>query len=225
MKKGSSSVEIGSMHPIEAHDDFRLNPERTVSKHAIRRRETRARFLRAARELISQGRLATFSVDDVCQIAGVSRTGFYLHFNGKSELLDSLQKEMGEWYVRQFRKLDCARAVTEEGVIEWIEGFIRGFRGTKQTVLLFPSREDGVPGIRARVRGEAVLALGSQIPAFGLIKSDGSVDEERRIELLLLVFQIEQVALHLALDAPSNSDLYIRVLARHFLRLIESAEK
>jgi AcrR family transcriptional regulator len=213
------------MQTVKADKTRAANGGRRVSKHAIRRQGTRNSFLEAARQLIGEGRLASFSVDDVCQIAGISRTGFYLHFNGKSALLDALRDGMGEWYVRQFRKLDSASACSEEGLVAWICGFVRGFKGAKQTVLLFPGRDEGGAGIGARVRGEAVLALGVQVPAFGLIKSDGTVDEERRIELLLLVFQIEQVALHLALDAPANEEMYVRVLARQFLRLSAPAVK
>jgi AcrR family transcriptional regulator len=194
--------------------------DQPANKHTARRLETRASLLKAARDLIDKGRLTSFAVDEVCRLAGVSRAGFYLHFSGKPALLDALQQEMSDWYVRQFRKLDAETAATEDGLVGWLTNFARGFTGSRPSILLFTAREDGMPGLGARSRGEAILILGGQVPAFRLVKDDGGIDEERRIGLLLLVFQLEQLCLHLALDAPSDAALHLRVLARQFLHFM-----
>src|SRR5262245_28028837 len=95
-----------------------------TNKHTARRLETRAGLLRVARRMLDEGRLTSCSVDEICQAAKISRAGFYLHFPNKSALLDALLQEMGDWYLRQFRKLDAHAAATEDGLVAWLRNWV-----------------------------------------------------------------------------------------------------
>jgi len=204
--------------------DEPARPQAAANKHTARRLETSATLLEAARRLIGEGRWSNCSVDDICQVAGISRAAFYLHFSNKAALLSALQEENCGWYVRQFRKLDAATAATEAGLVAWFRHFVRGFEAAKHSILLFTAHEFGLSSVGARRRGEAVLILGGQVPTFRLVREDGGIDEERRIGLLLLVFQVEQLSLHLVLNAPSDGELALRVLARQFLNFMAPAK-
>jgi AcrR family transcriptional regulator len=186
-----------------------------ANKHTARRLETHAGLLEAARQMIREGRLASCSIDELCQVASVSRAAFYLHFPHKTALIEVLVDEMHDWYVGQFRKFDAVTASSEDNIVNWLQHFMRGFEAAKHSILLFNSRGSGMPNLSARRRGEAVLLLGGQVPAFRQVRDDGSIDDERRLGVLLLIFQIEQLCLHLVLDRPGNEERALRVLARH----------
>jgi AcrR family transcriptional regulator len=154
-------------------------------------------------------------------MAGISRAAFYLHFPNKDAMLDVLQEEMGDWYLRQYKKLDAKTAASKAGVVEWLRNFVRGFGAAKHAIVLVTRQENGRERLRSqavRRRGEAVLALGAQVPAFRLVGEDGRIDEERRIRLLLLIFQVEQLCQYLVFDAPSEGDFPLEVLAEEFVR-------
>jgi AcrR family transcriptional regulator len=189
-----------------------------VNKHTARRLETRSGLLRVARQLLDQGRLESCSVDQICQAAGISRAGFYLHFANKAALLDAMLEEMGDWYLRQFRKLTPRTAATEEGLIDWLRHMVRGLKISRHAIQLFATREfSALKGQGMRRRREAVLLLGRQVPGFRLMLPDGGVDEERRLGLLLLVFQTEALCNYVAFDAPEETELGLRGLARQYL--------
>ena len=187
-----------------------------MNKHASRRLETRNSLLAAARQLVDAGRLSTFTVEDVCAIAGISRAGFYLHFAGKAALLDAQQQQVGDWYVRQFRKLDRAVVADEDLMLAWLKRFAGRFGDARHGVQLFNGRRDEPDGLGSNFRDEAFRAIGEQLPESGLLRDDGTFDAERRIEALLLLFQLERLSIHLAIHRPTDAELHLRILARHF---------
>jgi len=191
------------------------------NKHTRRRLETRANLLRAARGLINEGRFRSASTEEISALAGVSRAGFYLHFASKEEILGVLQTEVGEWYRRQIRKLDANTAATKDSLVGWLREYRRGLDVSKHVVSMLVAREDGNSWIRdlgAQLRGEAVLMLATQVPAFRLLNPDGRINDERRLRTLLLIFQIEQLCQYLALIAPDEGDLPLEILADEILR-------
>lgn len=191
------------------------------NKHTQRRLATRAQLLKAARRLMREGRFRTASTEEISAMAGVSRTAFYLHFTSKDHLLDVLQEDVSDWYRRQFRKLDAEAAATRDGLVAWFKAFLKGLASAQHAVALLSGRENGMEWFRgAQLRGEAMLTLASQIPAMRLVKADGRICDERRIRLLLLIFQVEQLCQYIALSAPDEGDLPLEILADEFLRFM-----
>lgn len=191
-----------------------------ASKHETRRLDTRAGILNAARGLIAEGRFYGCSVDQLAQTAGVSRSAFYLNFPNKQAVLDALQEDMAAWYLRQYRKLDPSVSRSEEAVVNWLRNFIRGFSAAKGPISMLTLREEGLLQIGTRVRGEAILVMGAQIPQFQLVGEDGLIDNERRLEMLMLVFLIEKVCAYLTMDSAEEPELALRILARQFLGIL-----
>lgn len=197
------------------------NPPSADNKHTQRRLATRAELLKAARQLIREGRFRAASTEEISAMAGVSRTAFYLHFTSKDHLLDVLQDDVSEWYRRQFRNLDAQTASTRAGLVGWFKAFLKSLASAHHAVALLSGRENGMEWFRGtQLRGEAVLILASQIPAMRLVKADGRICDERRIRLLLLIFQVEQLCQYLALSAPDEGDMPLEILADEFLRFM-----
>jgi AcrR family transcriptional regulator len=70
---GNRSAELRLLPPAKRRD--------------ARARRTRARLAASLRELMQRRTLSEISVQDVLEHAGVSRSAFYAHFNGKVDLL------------------------------------------------------------------------------------------------------------------------------------------
>lgn len=191
-----------------------------ANKHEARRLDTRAGLLNAARQLIAEGRFYSCSVDQLAQTAGMSRSAFYLNFPNKRALLDALQEDMAAWYIRQYRKLDPSVGRSEDSVMDWLQNFIRGFSAAKGPISLLTLREQGLLQIGTRVRGEAVLMMGAQMPGFQLVGDDGLIDNERRLEMLMLVFLIEKVCAYLIFESGEEPEPALRILARQFLDVL-----
>jgi len=186
-----------------------------------RRLKTRAALLSAARKLIDHGHVNSISVDDLCQEADISRAAFYLHFPNKDALLRAVQQEMVDWYMRHLLKLDETAASSVEGIFAWLSDLIAGSRKAANAILLLTDRSRALVDWNASLRDDMVHALAARVPQFRILHEDGQVDEERKIRLLLLLFQVEQLGGYLAIDAPEEGDLPVWVLARQFMALID----
>jgi AcrR family transcriptional regulator len=55
-----------------------------------RSRDTRAAIVRAAAEVWGQRGFDETTIDDICEVAGVARSTFYVHFESKDQLLGEL---------------------------------------------------------------------------------------------------------------------------------------
>lgn len=62
----------------------------TLDRHEQRKMETRQRLLDAAEQVFSRVGYKTASVLDITEAANVSKRTFYLHFNDKEDLIESL---------------------------------------------------------------------------------------------------------------------------------------
>src|SRR5947209_20367129 len=72
-------------------------PAKSVKRRVDRRvGRTRARLGQALRKLMEQRPLEKISVQDVVELAGVSRSAFYAHYDDKVELLLSEMDELLE---------------------------------------------------------------------------------------------------------------------------------
>ncbi len=95
----------------------------------VRGRETKARIVTAAAELMVRRGVAATSVDDVLVVAGVGKSQFYHYFSAKTELVAAvLQHQLGTVLHDQDR-FDIA---TWEGIESWLSSLVdqlaeRGF--------------------------------------------------------------------------------------------------
>ena len=91
-----------------------------------RSRRTAAALLRAARELIEQDGFAALTMAAVAERAQVSRSGVYLHFATRTELLAALYRSLGETddLAGSLQAVwDCPDAVT--ALTEWARHIAR----------------------------------------------------------------------------------------------------
>jgi AcrR family transcriptional regulator len=87
------------VRPVRKRKGTAAAPRKTLVKGRRRTRDddgTRARLVRAAREVLERGGYATASVIAIAERAGVSAGALYRHFPSKAELLVEVLRSAGE---------------------------------------------------------------------------------------------------------------------------------
>jgi AcrR family transcriptional regulator len=88
---------------------------------AAQKLDTRARLLSAARRLFSRQGVSATTVDQVAREAQTSRANFYLHFNGKDELLHALRQEMWRMALGFYEAFARLPDTSEATLLRWLE--------------------------------------------------------------------------------------------------------
>lgn len=74
-------------------------PAASPSPRELRKRDTRARLLAAARDVFAERGFPAATVDDIVTAAGSNRATFYLHFSSKAELLGEIVGTIEEYFI------------------------------------------------------------------------------------------------------------------------------
>jgi AcrR family transcriptional regulator len=193
---------------------------RTRGARSEQRLRTRNKVLAAARTIFGAGRYMTSTIDEIAQLAGVSRAGLYMHFKSKEAILAAVLSNQMDWYVRQYRLLTPQQAASEAGLVAWFRSFIDGFLASGEIMLLFRmgiTVEAALKG-EGRKRQEGVASLGDRIPAFRIVRSNGAIDKQRRLRLMIMCLQLEQVCLDIAFGLLADeTDAALKLMAQDFL--------
>ena len=96
-----------------------------------RGRETKARIVAAAAELMHLRGVRATSVDEVLSAAGAGKSQFYHYFSSKEDLIEAVLRHQLERVLGDLDRFDNA---TLEGIRSWLDSMLqeqqeRGFRG------------------------------------------------------------------------------------------------
>ncbi len=187
----------------------------------VQKRRTRRKLLAAAKKLFAHGGYMTCRVEEIASDAGVSRAAFYLHYKSKHALLSDLLTDEMKWHRRRYRNLRAEIAPTEDELVAWIESFARGFAAGRDSLSLFNFATSFDRELRSLTyvnREQFVRLLSQQVPAFSIQDRDGRIDDERFASLHLLLFELEQLCVQIALGFwPTDPKIAMRTLAGRFL--------
>jgi AcrR family transcriptional regulator len=193
----------------------------------VQKRRTRRKLLAAAKKLFADGGYMTCRVEEIASDAGVSRAAFYLHYKSKHALLADLLTDEMKWHRRRYRNLKAEQAPTEAELVAWIESFAKGFAAGRDSLSLFnfaASIDRNLHSLTYANREQFVQLLSRQVPAFSTLGADGEIDEERRASLHLLLFELEQLCVQIALGFwRTDPKIAVRTLAHRFLAFASSA--
>jgi len=123
-------------------------PDAEVEPRSAR---TRRRLLDGALAAIDDRGFHATRVDDIVRHAGVSHGAFYLYFTDKQELFRILAAEAAEDMMGRVAGLAADPPPTGEDLVDWMEGFVDGYR--RHGAVIRPWMED-----HARDRGLRRLA-------------------------------------------------------------------
>lgn len=189
------------------------------------RARTRARILRAARRVFLKRGYVEASVGEIVKRAGVSRAVVYLHFRDKRDLLEAvirLQVDLTERLHSRASLPDPLRASDlERWMRRFIENITRSMDGVR-LVNLGSFIDLSLGAITYRAQQNGLLQLAQRTPALRLFNETGELDDERFVELNMIIFEAGQVALAIGYDAwPSDPDIAIRNIVARLLRFVQ----
>lgn len=191
------------------------------------RARTRARILHAARRVFLESGYLEASVGDVVKRAGVSRAVVYLHFRDKRELLEAVIRSQVDLTERLYSRASLPDPLHAADIERWIRRFVATITRSMDGVRLanlgsFIDLSLGAITYRAQQSG--LLKLSERTPALRLIDESGNLDEERFVELNMIMFEAGQVALALGYDAwPSDPEIAIRDIVARLTRFVQAS--
>jgi len=198
---------------------------RARGKLAEQKQRSRAGLIAAARKLGIEGGFAAAAVDDIARQAGLSRAAFYLHFKHKEELLEAVLQEQMEVYAKDIRTVSPRKIATRAGILEWFEQIIANFEATGELIGLYWSSRPISEVNREfhQWRCASIEILGHRLPALRLFRADGAIDPIKHADLLLFVYQLEQLTYTIATGRSHiDAKLALDRLAQHFVSLLSS---
>jgi AcrR family transcriptional regulator len=187
----------------------------------VQKRRTRRKLLAAGKQVFAHGGYMTCRVEEIVAAAGISRAAFYLHYKSKHALLHDILVDSFRWQRRRYRNLKSQNAPSADQLQAWIESFVKGYSVGRDALSLFNFAASIHPDFSAlnyTNRHQFVLMLGRQVPAFSVTNAAGEIDAERHAGLYLLLFEMEQLCLQIALGYwPTDPKIAIRTVANRFL--------
>ncbi|MFE6859851.1 TetR/AcrR family transcriptional regulator [Nocardia sp. NPDC057668] len=165
---------------------------RRTSLRDEQKRLTRTRLIEAAKGLFTTQGYAPIRVDDIAAAVGCSRATFYLHFNGKSDVLRAIAEQGALPSVQYFYEdLDH---VLESGsrteFAAWMRRSIDWFQEYKDLLPAWDEATALEPEFREVAR-EGILAVPNVMTAY-LSRWPADRQDEARLRIELLVAQLER---------------------------------
>lgn len=190
------------------------------NKRQKQKEQTREKLLSAATSwFIKKGFEAT-TVDDIATGAGVSRQAFYLHFQTKQDIIETIRDNVEIRITEEYRTLANISGVTVRRLADWINHFLDVCREDQQSILILLRIIPGMPGFLRRHTDyyiRMIALLSEKIPAF---RTAVAGDKQRQAEALLLLFQLEMlIRVHLTTN-ELDQDAMSLALARQIHRFM-----
>jgi AcrR family transcriptional regulator len=125
------------------------DPYRRVLLRQKRSINTRNAIVRAARQLWAEKGYAETTVDDLCELAGVGRSTYYLHFESKERLLTELALATARG-VADDVGTTAPDATLDERVAAFIDGLTRRMERTPRTLVQIVMRQVSMNTVTSR---------------------------------------------------------------------------
>jgi AcrR family transcriptional regulator len=191
-----------------------MTPRRyNLGKRASSTEQTRARVLKAARDLLAHGGFTSMSVDEVARRADVARATVYYQFRSKSGLLEAVVQDIQ----RRAGQAQIVQAVdTPDPVQALREAFIRGSRFWASEHQLV-GKLIGLAAIDPDVRHALASVEGDRLPLLEALverlhvagRLSRSCPPQRAIDVLWMLSSFEafdqlHTGRHLPVDQAAN---------------------
>ena len=194
-------------------------PKRGLTRLQHDQRATnRQNLLAAAQKIFLKKTYSATTVDDIAQLAKVSRITFYRHFKTKSAVVKALTGSVIE-QARQLYSTLADHDDPSQAVIEgWIEQCIAFFRSHRSTMAFLGEALIADPDIRTMMtdeREKLLVALAERMPAFAVAFTDTPQGHQAKLRAVLLFIQFDAFLSVMVLhDYPLERPRAIPVMAR-----------
>ena len=160
-------------------------------------------------------------MEDIARGAGVTRGTVYLYFPTKLDVLNDLLRDDLADQMSIYDELALVRHESTAQMREWLQHFHDQMMSRGPSLYLHTLYLRRVPQDSVLVSGHretAMAKLGKVYPGFDLSGLAGAARERKRVEIYLMLFQIEQVVLTFSsVDGSPEIGLGLDIVAERLL--------
>lgn len=140
-------------------------------------------------------------------------------------MLHAFLEDSRERWHANYHAISPEAIASKDGAIIWLRQFVESYRDFSEIMslhILLESPKAANRGFHER-RSALVEIMGARLPALGIFRRDGSIDEARRWDVTLFLYQLEQAVQTISLCADQvDMDLILDRLAVALLRLVDT---
>jgi len=204
-------------------------PSKALVGRRIQQREaTRARIISAARTVFASQKFHFSTVDDIAAGARVSRATFYNHFRGKEEVLGAIIMQEHLPSIDKYHEILDAGRVDLEFMTNWVMQVVKLYKRKRRWLFSFYvvcDIYDDMTSYFSDTRDEEIDILGRRFSAFNIPQDGSRAADRRRTRAHLMLYQIEQFALHVVLPGwRMDLEEGCAAVAEQFLAFVSEGE-
>jgi AcrR family transcriptional regulator len=183
----------------------------------IYRRHTRERIIAAAQACFAETGYQTTNMEDVANIAGISRAAIYLHFKNKNELVEQMINDSLNAVREIYGHLPGDADINGAALSRWVEEFMAYYRNTRDRRIVLHQAQSADPKVR-----EVQLNAAKEITGVILAKLGGpnlKASRALRTHARLAVVMTDAICYNWAVDASLSKKEMLFELESIYRRL------
>ena len=188
-----------------------------MSRKEEQKQLNRQSLLTAGMQSFNERGYANTSVEEIIQIADVSRATFYKHFRSKFALADALVDEFMLLQERAYDRLALTENPSQQEIAHWLYAILKIFSENKLLLMVLAELHAAEPALRAGSKTanmKRIRKLSKSFAAFRLPSSRRRDVSGARDRALLLLTEVDVILLGLtAGEWEIDKDVAIHFLA------------
>lgn len=183
-----------------------------------------ARILEVSRTLFRERGINNAELIDIARQADVSRTTLYRYFDGKDAIVRALFQEDWDKQAAMFEHLVEQPDIDKAAIARWLHRLIRAMGARVTSLPLFQSYGPESSAVVRAQRDRLVAILSRRFRPVAEDQTGAESRARKKIELLLIIFQIEQFSFHAATHPQlEETEVGVDILSNHLLALLSDA--
>lgn len=168
------------------------------------------------RTLVGKTPFDAIAIEDILDVAQVSRATFYRHFKAKRDVALALYETVMEGAIPHFDALTSLASDDHDGAIDWVNGLVAIYRrnGPASALILQLGVLD--PVVHARLRADRqwlIRRLAPESPTDAALR-------EVRVRADLWLMALDRICVEIAVHRQlADASLYVAEIARELLEL------
>lgn len=189
---------------------------------------TIARIRNSARKVFYEKGFFPASVEEIAEVAGVSRATVYLYYRSKEEMLLELMRQDLEYQIEIYAELVGVKRLSLAAVRAWLIRLRGDLDERRMSLNLFWSgaaMEANHLDPIYRHRDDIIAVLGRRFKGFDLDALARADREPQRIKCYMMLFIVEGTTVQLIEGSPGpNVKASVEVVARTLLHFLETGD-
>lgn len=191
-----------------------------------KRQKTRSSIISSAKIVFSNSNYFDAKIEDIINVARISRATFYSHFSSKRELATAIYEEIVPHTVALFARFPASIIGGEIDLFAWFRDFVDHYVTHCYATPLIAQMQLFEPEFRERILQDAErlidLIVSHNVPGFSDVRVKDQSGVASRVRARLLMNQVATVCAEVAKGEISESEveIYFQTLAANLLSFV-----